>query len=241
MNNLLRRAAGPGIRRIVIISALGLGLNLRGAATLCCQENQASPPMPTVFSYPVEPNDINAPLWRVAQRLNARKVLRGEFSQEKQIAVLRRPLISKGRFIFCEGRGLWWRVDNPVVSESVFSTTAIFQKRADGSSRDIIAEGQTVARGFLEVFAAVFAGDSRSLKQNFALSFAGREQDWRIGLIPHDRTIKRFLRYVMLSGTDFINQLEIREVNADISVIKFTNVAAEPAALQPEEERYFER
>ena len=71
----------------------------------------------------------------VKQRVAKVNVLRGEFSQDKQVSGFKNPLRSQGRFVLAQDRGVIWTTLKPFPSEVVVTRDRILSRQRDGSSR----------------------------------------------------------------------------------------------------------
>ena len=193
-----------------------------------------------VFKHPVSIGDDLSPFWRVAEKLNEARVARGNFRQEKQIKVLKKPLLSSGKYISSADNGLYWKVEEPFRAETLFGNDGVFQRYEDGDWSRIFPEGQEMAQRFMDMLRAVFAGSRQQLVNNFDIYFEGDPQNWTIGLVPKRSEMKRFMHHIVLGGKELIERLEILEAGGDKALITFSDLSSSEV-LTLQEERCFER
>ena len=61
------------------------------------------------------------------------------FSQQRKIAILSKPLLSEGQFLYRESAGICWAINKPFPATLVLTNSAISQKNEDGSEHVIDA------------------------------------------------------------------------------------------------------
>ena len=192
-----------------------------------------------LFESPVEVSD-HEDLNAVGARLRQVQVLRARFDQEKRIKVLRRPLISDGRFLFAPRHGVYWHTLTPFETRFVITPKGIRQQSAQKEPLVIDATEQPVIHGFTKVFLALFSGDTRELEDRFEVFFSGSASQWRIGLKPKGRIMARLIDRIVLEGTEHIETLRVTERSGDVTLISFSELTTEPAELSEEERACFD-
>lgn len=175
-----------------------------------------------LVNQPVAVDDARLTL--ISQRLGQMHSMRAQFSQEKKLAALRRPLRSQGSFLFAGGKGVCWQTTTPFDTLFVITPEAIFQKSENARPIRVKAEEQPIIHGFTNVFLALFKGDTAALSEEFTLTFAGTDQDWTIGLKPKSMLVGKLIEAIVLRGQEYINQVCILETSGDRTLIHFDSV-----------------
>lgn len=192
-----------------------------------------------VFDHPLD--SLEQPAFEaVSQRLEAVKVLRADFSQEKHIAALRRPLKSSGTYLFSVAHGVAWQIDTPFPTLFVVTEKGILQK-AEGEEPFLIeASQQPVVSGFTKVFLSLFQGDRNVLQDRFKLYFQGEADDWTLGLEPKGVVMKKFLSRIVLKGGAHLTTITFLEASGDTTHIFFENVTTDQPSLSEAEVAQFD-
>jgi hypothetical protein len=162
--------------------------------------------------------------------------LTARFSEEKRMALLREPLMSQGVLYFAPPDRLLRRVSEPVESSLLLRGDALTLGSARGA-RTIDLESHPVVRSFVDSFRLLLAGDVEALRAIYRVQFEAAEaaeaeqRRWEIRLEPLLAPVQRAIAWIRLSGRDrVLLELEVREVNGDVTLTRFSAV---------DEERHF--
>jgi len=178
----------------------------------------------------------------VKQRVAKVSVLRGEFSQDKQVAGFRNPLRSQGRFVLAQDRGVIWTTLRPFPSEVVVTRDRILSRQSDGSSRvELDGRQQPAMRSVNAIMFALMSGDAQALSAQFAVKVeALPENGWRMQLTPRSPMLAKVFSALSLSGDRYVREVQITEANQDVTRIHFSAMSETPAQLSADEGRRFE-
>lgn len=189
---------------------------------------------------PVSVHAMDVNLLAVNKQLKNNKIVRSQFRQEKKIQVLKRPLLSSGRFLFSDIDGLYWQIEKPLYTAVIVTDDAVFEKR-DGKTV-VIAEAkkQPMISSFGTIFKSLFSGDMDSLSQVFDLQFAGDVSAWTLVLKPKPSMLSKVFKEITLSGGEYIDAIFLDEVNGDYTELSFVEVDAGSRPLSKQEQQYFE-
>lgn len=193
-----------------------------------------------VFKQPLQGAGEGTAFSDVAKELQKIGLLRAEFNQEKKIKALRRPLRSKGRFIFDTQKGLYWHTKTPFDSVFVITPKGITQLTDGEKTASVKVEDQPIIHGFTQVFMAMFTGDASVLKQKFDLYFEGDATHWTLGLVPKGRIMASMIHHIVLQGDQSVHDVNFVEKNGDFTHLVFSDVITNGSELTREESLYFE-
>ncbi len=171
----------------------------------------------------------------VMQKLQHISVMRSNFSQRKQIKILKRPLVSRGFMLFSSEQGLYWQIESPLSSIAIFTQQGIFEKRNGVISQ----QKQAKVADFGNLFNAIFAGDIKTLNRHFEIYFAAKTDHWNIGLIPKTLILQKVFHKIILKGKQFVEEIFIEEPRGDTTLLQFSTIKTIPAQLTLEEKKYF--
>jgi outer membrane lipoprotein-sorting protein len=189
-----------------------------------------------VFAAPAADVDL------VKQRVAKVTVLRGEFSQDKQVAGFKNPLRSQGTFVLAQDHGVIWTTLKPFPSEVVVTRDRILSRQRDGSSRvELDGRQQPAMRSVNAIMFALMSGDAHALSAQFTVKVEALPGNgWRMQLTPRSAMLAKVFRALELSGDRYVREVQITEANQDVTRIHFAALRESPAQLSADEGRRFE-
>lgn len=178
----------------------------------------------------------------VKQRVAKVDVLRGEFTQEKQVAGFKNPLRSQGRFVLAQDHGVIWTTLKPFPSEVVVTRDRILSRQSDGSSRvELDGRQQPAMRSVNAIMFALMSGDAQALSAQFTVKVEVLPGNaWRMQLTPRSAMLGKVFAQLTLSGDRYVREVQINEANQDVTRIHFAGMSDTPATLSTDEGRRFE-
>ncbi|MER2020310.1 MAG: outer membrane lipoprotein carrier protein LolA [Stenotrophomonas sp.] len=178
----------------------------------------------------------------VKQRVAKVDVLRGEFTQEKQVAGFKNPLRSQGRFVLAQDHGVIWTTLKPFPSEVVVTRNRILSRQSDGSSRvELDGRQQPAMRSVNAIMFALMSGDAQALSAQFTVKVEVLPGNaWKMQLTPRSAMLGKVFAQLTLSGDRYVREVQINETNQDVTRIHFAGMSDTPATLSTDEGRRFE-
>jgi len=177
----------------------------------------------------------------ITQAVARPDVLRGQFTQEKQVSGFKNPLRSQGQFVVARKHGVIWSTLKPFPSEVVVTADRILSRQRDGSTRvELDARQQPAMRSVNAIMFALMSGDVQALSSQFNVEATREGQGWRLKLTPKSAMLAKAFQSLTLQGDRYVRQVEIIEANQDRTRIQFTALSEAPAALNADEARRFE-
>jgi outer membrane lipoprotein-sorting protein len=178
----------------------------------------------------------------VKQRVAKVDVLRGEFTQEKQVAGFKNPLRSQGRFVLAQDHGVIWTTLKPFPSEVVVTRDRILSRQSDGSSRvELDGRQQPAMRSVNAIMFALMSGDAQALSAQFTVKVEVLSGNaWKMQLTPRSAMLGKVFAQLTLSGDRYVREVQINEANQDVTRIHFAGMSDTPATLSTDEGRRFE-
>ncbi|WP_343229825.1 outer membrane lipoprotein carrier protein LolA [uncultured Pseudoxanthomonas sp.] len=181
------------------------------------------------------------PLAEVRSQVAQVPLLRGEFSQEKQVAGFRNPLRSNGRFLLVRDKGVVWSTTAPFPSETVITQDRILSRQRDGSRRlEVDGRQQPGLRSVNAMMFALMSGDMKALTSTFEVKAEPVARGWKMALVPRSRQVAQAFTSVRLSGDRYVREVELREANGDLTRLRFSGMSESPATLSRDEAARFE-
>ena len=178
----------------------------------------------------------------ITQAVARPDVLRGQFTQEKQVSGFKNPLRSQGQFVVARQHGVIWTTLKPFPSEVVVTADRILSRQRDGSTRvELDARQQPAMRSVNAIMFALMSGDAQALSAQFTVKVdALPDNGWRMHLTPRSPMLAKVFSALELSGDRYVREVQITEANQDVTRIHFTALGETPAQLSADEDRRFE-
>lgn len=163
---------------------------------------------------------------QIGAQIEQFQVIRAEFVQTKQMAALKRPLVTSGHLTFSRQHGVLWQIEKPYRVSYVLGETKIVEIGGSGGdsvrrvreTRDVPGLAQ-VGR----VFRAMLGANSDALREYFDVAAQGTPAQWSIALTPRQSQLARFLSGMQLSGGRFVEEIRISEAGGDDTRIRLSN------------------
>lgn len=164
--------------------------------------------------------------------------LAAEFTEEKHITVLDRPLQSSGTLIYQEAFGFYRKMTAPFQQELLIGRKELLRREEDGRVETVSGGGDAMVKTFTTAFLSLFSGSWKALDEHFAVHHLADAEGWMIGLVPKNKTFEKLVSGIVLRGRDaFLTDLWILEARGDWTHAVFTKVrklnAKEAKELEP--------
>jgi hypothetical protein len=166
-------------------------------------------------------------------------VLCGRFDQRKQLAGLKKPLASNGRFCVVADKGVLWRTLHPFPNTVRLTRDEIVQLQGDRVAMRLDAKQEPVVRMFNGVLFALLAGDLGNIEKMFAVDGAIDGNSWRVTLKPHEMALAKAISSIALDGGAYVKNITIIEASGDRSSIVFSEIQTGAAAMSVDEAALF--
>jgi hypothetical protein len=183
------------------------------------------------MAFPVHAEEL---LEKIMQRLAEPQVIRAQFVQERLIADITRPTVSRGRITVSRRDGVLWQIESPVKVTLAFTPNGIIQTGADGVRRAQAQRRGAVETEIARVMQGILGADPASLSANFDAQASGSLERWTVRLEPRAREVARFLRHIRLDGGRRMEAIEIEETSGNTTTIRMSQFSV-AEKLGPEE------
>jgi Outer membrane lipoprotein carrier protein LolA-like len=183
----------------------------------------AAPGRPAA-SAPAKPVDLDG-LLAALQHMPG---LEADFVEDKHIAMLARPLTSRGKLYFTHPGLLLRRVEAPQRSEVLITPDSLRTKDAAGE-QTLDLRARPDVRPFVESLTWILGGNRTALASVYTLTFtpeaAGRS--WVLSLAPKQKPLNQLIAEIRIAGQGLrVATVEVRETSGDRAVTRI--VAANP-------------
>jgi outer membrane lipoprotein-sorting protein len=153
-------------------------------------------------------------------------VVRADFTQEKRIQGMTRPVTSEGRLLFSRDQGVLWQIERPYRAAYLLTGTHMIEVAADGTRRAVAVADQPGLAEVSRVFRAVLGADTAALAEQFRIEAAGTLARWQLRLTPRADALKKAIPQIVLSGGEFLERVELDEAAGDRTLIRLLRTRA---------------
>lgn len=160
----------------------------------------------------------------VKARISIQGQQRGNFSQEKAIAKLSKPLVATGHFIYLPERGLLWSIETPYASNTLITQSLMVQSV---KGKVILRTDATSQPGYLAVsriFMALISTDIKALEKDFRIAGKIDGSSWQLILTPKSGLFANFAKTITIRGEKYLQQISIAEKNGDSTNYRFSDI-----------------
>jgi hypothetical protein len=167
------------------------------------------------------------------------KVLCGHFDQSKQLAGLKKPLVSNGRFCVVADRGVLWRTFQPFPSTVRLTRDEIIHLQGDRVAMRLDAKQEPALHMINSVLFALLAGDLGQVEKWFWVDGRTRDSGWSVTLKPREPALAKAISSVALDGDAYVKNITIGEASGDRTSIAFSKIHTGDAAMTVDEAALF--
>jgi hypothetical protein len=185
------------------------------------------------------PSWAAAPVAEIQSMLAKPKVLCGRFDQRKQLAGLKKPLASNGRFCVVADKGVLWRTLEPFPNTVRLTRDEIVHLQGDRVAMRLDAKQEPAVRMINGVLFALLAGDLGQIEKLFAVDGTIHDNSWRVTLKPHEPFLAKAISSIALDGGAYVKNITISETSGDRSSIVFSEIQTGAAAMSVDEAALF--
>lgn len=182
--------------------------------------------------------------------LSENSIVRGEFTQTRNMEMFAQPLTSQGTFLLDKSSGLLWTQTTPFPVNLVLTDNKLSQSFADQPAKIITDKENPMAFYFSHIFLSVFHGDTQKLQEQFSLSFETAtiqspdentgNNSWTLTLTPKSAPMNAVFEVITLQGNSDIERIELKEIRGDSTVIEFSQLSHQPEVLSDAEAQQFQ-
>jgi len=165
------------------------------------------------------------PAAAVVSRLGSDPVLRGTFTQSRQIQGFKRPVVSSGEFAVARDGGILWHTKVPF--DSTLAVTPDRLRVVDARQQtevDLDARREPMLRTLNGLLQSVVVGDVASLRQQFEVDIRLEGGDaWEIALVPRDAVLKNRFTAIRMTGAAYVREVRLTEKSGDVTTVTLAN------------------
>lgn len=180
-----------------------------------------------------------APVAKIQAMLAKPKMLCGRFDQSKQLAGMKKPLLSNGRFCVVAGKGILWRTLQPFPNTLRLTREEIVHLQGERVAMRIDAKQEPTVRMINGVLFSLLAGDLGQLETLFEVDGSIRDNSWSVALKAREPALARAIGSIALDGAAYVKNITISEESGDRTSIVFSVIQPGESAMTAEEAALF--
>jgi len=144
------------------------------------------------------------------------------FREEKQLALLKAPLVVEGTLSYRAPDYLRKEVQQP--EHSLFEISGNSLRIETGKEQHTLSlDTHPLIRAFAESYRAILSGNSATLEQHFETELTGTLEDWTLRLLPRDKQARTYITAINIKGSgNHIRSTETIEASGDTTLMTIT-------------------
>jgi hypothetical protein len=142
------------------------------------------------------------------------------YTEDQYLGLLTRPLHSSGVLVYVAPGRLEKDTLTPTRNSVIIDGDTLTFRAEKGRERAMPLAGHPEIGSFIESLRSTLNGDLASLMRLYRIDFTGMANDWILTLIPSDQKVRKLVRTVRITGTDYdLRSVEITYADGDRSVM----------------------
>ncbi len=148
-----------------------------------------------VYYHPVKLEDISV-------QLSPEENIKCKFKQEKYLKNIEKPIVSSGDFEFIANKGVFFHTTYPI------DLTADYTNKNYKQINNVIKAVQTKKYSAIE--------------KDFSFFYEKNSDNWILGMKPNEKSnAAKALESITITGSNYIKQITINQINGNKTVIWF--------------------
>lgn len=142
-------------------------------------------------------------------------ILKVSFTQQRHLADIPKPIMSKGELLLWNGKGLIWRTDTPFPNVVLITKKGLYQIE-DNKKFSMRKPGQMGQEdAIFGMISKVLGGSFSELKVFTMEPLPPLNDKWRVSLKPTLASFQGFLSSIEVEGNEYISHVCITRSNGD--------------------------
>lgn len=176
-----------------------------------------------------------APTAKIQAMLAKPDQLCGSFQQTKQLAGMKKPLLSSGRFCVVAGKGVLWRTLKPFPNTLRLKRDEIVHLQGERVAMRLDASQEPTVRMINGVLFSLLAGDLGQLDTLFEVEGTATNDSWKVALKARNAALARAVGAISLEGGAYVRSIHMLEESGDRTDISFGDIKTGAGAMLAEE------
>lgn len=180
-----------------------------------------------------------APIAKIQAMLAKPSMMCGRFDQTKQLAGMKKPLASQGRFCVVAGKGVMWRTVKPFPNTLRLTRDEIVHFQGERVAMRLDAKQEPTVRMINSVLFSMLSGDLGQLETLFEVDGSAEANGWKVALKARQPALAKAIGAIALEGGAYVKTINIDEASGDHTVIVFSDIKSGEGSLSADEAKLF--
>jgi hypothetical protein len=180
-----------------------------------------------------------APIAKIQAMLAKPSMMCGRFDQTKQLAGMKKPLASQGRFCVVAGKGVLWRTIKPFPNTLRLTKDEIVHFQGERVAMRLDAKQEPTVRMINSVLFSMLSGDLGQLETLFEVDGSADAASWKVALKARNPALAKAIGAIALEGSAYVKTINIDEASGDHTVIVFSEIKSGEGSISAEEAKLF--
>jgi outer membrane lipoprotein-sorting protein len=182
--------------------------------------------LPLAAAKTADPNSLESVIRRVQEQQRKTTTLQADFRQEKEMALLSKPEVSTGTFVYSKPNNVLWSYDAPKRVQMLIANgklTTYYPELKKAETLDVTRFQDRV----FKYMGATGAIDELSRYFDFTFTNKPAEPTWLLDLKPKNASVARRVRRIRLwidKKTYLTSKIEYVEGDGDVTRYEFTKI-----------------
>ncbi|HEX9162872.1 MAG TPA: outer membrane lipoprotein carrier protein LolA [Thermoanaerobaculia bacterium] len=181
---------------------------------------------PLVAAPKPAPVTLESVIKKVQEQQKQTRTLEANFKQEKELALLARPEVSTGTFVYSKPNNVLWSYDSPKRVQMLIANGTMTTYYPDLNKAETIDVKRYQDRIF-KYMGASGAIDELANYFDFTFTDTSTNPSWVLDLTPKSRVVARRVKEIKIwidKSTYLTSKFEYVEADGDITRYEFTNI-----------------
>ncbi|HEY0061245.1 MAG TPA: outer membrane lipoprotein carrier protein LolA [Telluria sp.] len=180
-----------------------------------------------------------APIPAIQAMLAKPSTMCGRFEQTKQLAGMKKPLASQGRFCVVAGKGVLWRTLKPFPNTLRLTRDEIVHFQGERVAMRLDAKQEPTVRMINSVLFSLLSGELTGLESLFEVDGSATQNSWKVALKARQPALAKAIGVISLDGGAYVKNIHIDEASGDKTDIVFLDIKTGESAILAEEASLF--
>lgn len=174
----------------------------------------------------VDPNSLDEVVKRVQEQQRKTVTIQADFRQEKTLALLAKPEVSTGRFVYRKPNSVHWSYDAPRRVEMLIANGVLTTFYPDLNKAERIEVKRYQDRIF-KYMGTSGALDDLGVYFNFTFTNRADQPFYVLDLLPKNKTIAKRVKHIRIridKKSYLTTSFEYTEADGDVTKYEFTNI-----------------
>jgi len=157
-------------------------------------------------------------------------ILRGHFTEERQMKGFNGPLRSQGHFVVAPGHGLIWAIEKPFPTTSTITPNGLMQDVGGIKVMQVPVKKIPFLLHLYDMLGGALAGHWQVLEKDFIVTPESNADGWQVTLQPRQTNNPAMpFQTIIIKGSRFVESALLQKADGDFDFLTFNHTALSTA------------